>query len=627
MESKYTQEVLCKFEVSFPNEWIENMEWTSPPKKKQSFKQGIKAIETFREEVVVQFSKMILSGNHLICETLNLKKIQGIIEERAEDNANSKKTLESTLRHQYQLFLLDLFDILRLVEMHINQTRDYFLPNEQAISGNFITFERNRNCRHKMVLLMDMICDSCSIEYRFSYDEAYIHQTVLLRQCLKDEISNLAGDIHNVFKIALNKIELLLCKLSAFSENGKISYFHDFQLEKIQLQRADCYSPNDFRFLFQKYLAPSELSDSMIFDWQQKSLKDNVSMWQLAFLMRYYTKCTKSIQQIDNLLQLTEHHHKEYIQGNDKNIVNDYADRSFLNYMYNSRFSFLCHKEKDYTYELMKKDLSDIECVQAQTFIRNYHPYQSALDFTIKLLETKISDFEKFEDISTYTSDLKYYLKKYKENVAWCKKHQPYLMQLRFKFSSISIENNEFNTFCPSSFCRPLRFKKLEENLFFYQGKVAYLENVASNQNERKILFDAQEKINNMEQKNVERMGLFVSLTTFLVGLLSIFIGNNGEVSITEKMRYVIALGLILLVFVCVGYFFVRGKNSNVKSGVFGFLIGISCVSIMFICRPSYNCENDCNVKKERRILQTNKDNTPKNIRHNQTTTAPQETK
>lgn len=583
MESEYTKRVLCKFEESFPNGWIEDMDWNSSKKKMLSFKQGIKTIELFREDVVVQLSKMILSGNHLLCETFELSKLQSLIGARVEE-CTSNRTLELKLKREYQSFLCDLLDILRLVEMHTSQTRSNFLPSEQVISGNFVTFERNRENRSEMVVLMDMMCDSCSIEYRFSYDETYIHQIVLLRQCLKDTISKLAGEVCNVVNAALNKVELLLCKLSAFSENGSICYYHDFLLETIQLQRADSYPSNDFRFLFQKYLKPAELSESLISDWQQDSLKDNVSMWQLAFLMRYYTKQTRNIEQIDNLLQIAERHHKEYVQGDDKNVVNNSADRSFRNYMYNSRFSFLCQHDTEYTYEKLKNDLKKIESIQAETFIKNYHPYQSALDFTIKLIEAKISDSERFEDISALTSDLQYYLKKYKTNVAWCKTHQPYLMQLRFNFSSISIEHYDFKTFCPSSFCRPLRFKELDEKLFFYQGKVAYLENVASNQNGRRMLFDAQEKIKNMEHKNMEHMGLFVTLTTFLVGLLSIFIGNNGHVSIEEKMKYVMALGLILLAFVCLGYFVVNGKASKGKSRIFVFTLIISCLSIYRIC-------------------------------------------
>lgn len=82
---------------------------------------------------------------------------------------------------------------------------------------------------------------------------------------------------------------------------------------------------------------------------------------EIGFLMRYYTKCTKSIEQIENLLKLAVIHHDESINMADENNVNICADRSFLNYMYNSKFSFQCQCNKDYSYEQMKADLKQIE--------------------------------------------------------------------------------------------------------------------------------------------------------------------------------------------------------------------------------------------------------------------------
>lgn len=90
-----------------------------------------------------------------------------------------------------------------------------------------------------------------------------------------------------------------------------------------------------------------------------------------------------------------------------------------------------------------------------------------------------------------------------------------------------------------------------------------------------------------MERKNMEQMGLFITITTFLVGLLSIFIGNDGSVSIIEKMHYVIALGCILTVFVCVGYFAVRDKYDTKKSCLFVLLMFLSSYSVLEICRSS----------------------------------------
>ena len=582
MESKYTQTVLDKFNTTFPDNWIENLNWSNSAK--MAFAEGIQTIDHFREDTVVQLSKLVLSGDHLLNETFSLNglltKINGLIEDVV-----FKKVLKVKLIFEYQFMLKDLIDIIRLVKNHIEQTKKKYLPDNLVISANFFTYQ-DRNNRHKMVNLMSLICESCEVEYSFSYNELYINNLLLLRQYLLDERQKQNGELSHILLAVLTKVELLLSKLSAFFDNKKISYYHDWKLETIELDCPDKYPKEDFRFLFQKYLEPSSLDNITILEWLQDSLQQDVSMWKLAFLMRYYTKCTNSIEQIDNLLRLAIHHHDEYERGNEHNVVNDCASRSFLNYMYNSRFSFLCQHEKDYTYELMKVDLQKIESIQAQTLIYNYHPYQTALNYVIKEIESKLSHVQ-FEDISQLVCDLKKYYKKFKTNVAWCKKYQPYLVQLRYNFSSVKFDDCDFKTYCPSSFCRPLRFKDLDEDIISYASKIAFLENESKNQNNRKLILDAKSKIDNMERKNMEQMGLFITITTFLVGLLSIFIGNDGSVSIIEKMHYVIALGCILTVFVCVGYFAVRDKYDTKKSCLFVLLMFLSSYSVLEICRSS----------------------------------------
>lgn len=247
----------------------------------------------------------------------------------------------------------------------------------------------------------------------------------------------------------------------------------------------------------------------------------------------------------------------------------------------------------------MKADLRQIEKNQADTFIHNYHPYQTAINFTIKEIESKLQNVDVFEDVSQYVCDLKMYFEKFKSNIVWCKKYQPYLVQLRFNFSCITFEDCDFKTYCPSSFCRPLRFKDLDEQTVAYASKVAFLENEPKNQNNRKLILDAKSKISNMERKNMEQMGLFITITTFLVGLLSIFIGNDGSVTITEKMHYVIALGCILTTFVCVGYFAVRDKYDTKKSCLFVLLMILSSYTVLEICRSSSDNKKSETVNKQ----------------------------
>lgn len=599
MESNYTKTILDEFCVTFPDLWIEQMDWSKS--HRLAFAKGIKTINDFREYVVLQLSKLVLSGDHLVNETHALGELQLKINECVDD-VLPRKVLKVKLRVEYQSMLKDVIDIVHLVKNHIEQTKDKFLSKNIVVSASFISF-KNRSDRHKMVSLMRLICDSCEIEYSFSYDELYISHLLSLRlNLLKEKQEQKQNEkLQAIVHAVLTKVELLLGKMSAFSDNKKIQYYCDWQLETIELDKPDKYSKEDFRFLFQKYLDPTGLDDETIDEWQKDSMKNDVAMWKLAFLMRYYTKCTKSIIQIDNLIGIANRHHGEYVNEGTGNCVNDYAASSFLNYMYNSRFSFLCQCDKGYTYEQMKKDLAKIEAIQAQTLIKNYHPYQNAVEFTIKVIESKLAQME-FEDITSFVSDLQDYFEKYKRNVNWCKTHQPYLVQLRYNFSSITIEGCDFKTFCPSSFCRPLRFKELEEKAIAYANKIAFLQNELYNQHNRRLFMEAKLKIDSMERKNMEQMGLFITITTFLVGLLSIFIGNSGSVPLVEKLQYVAVLGCILIIFVCIGCYVVQKKHSKFENGLFGgtvCLLGLTVLGFSTGKSNSVDAFHKTNVQQE----------------------------
>lgn len=578
MESIYTQNVVDDFNEKFKDQWIEDFDWNSS--EVQALSVGIQKVSSFRQNLVVQYSKLVLSGDYLINEANTLDKLEEIINKQLDDivTQNSPK---DELNCRFQEMLNDVADSICVVKNYIALTKKRFQPNKLVISLNLISNNKYKNNELK---ILDWVCDSCEAEYYFSYNDDYIKRLLYIRQFLYDKRNKYKNELAIVLNAALSKIELLLGKLSAFSENKKIYYCYNLKLETIELEEPDNYPKEDFRNLFQKYLAPSTLDSDIVLQWQQNSMRESVDMWKLAFLMRYYTKQTKCIEQIDRLIALTDYHNKDYLKQQDRNIVNDYAGRSFLNYMYNSRFSFLCKCDKDYSYERMKNDLSKIESIQAETFIENYHPYQTAVEFTIKIIDKKLSNYEVFEDVSSLFNDLISYFEKYKKCIVWCKKYQPYLVQLRYKFSCITFEGCDFETFCPSSFCRPLRFKELDEKVFEYASKIAQLNYETHNQGKKKMLMEAISKIDNMERKNMEQMGLFITLTTFLVGLLSIFIGNDGNVTIIEKMNYVIILGLILIIFVSLGYFVISKTCNNLKKTIFIVLLVGAIASVFLLC-------------------------------------------
>ena len=68
MESNYTKSILNKFIEYFPELWIENLDWARTHKK--AYAEGLQLINEFREFAVVQFSKLVLSGDHIYTRLL-----------------------------------------------------------------------------------------------------------------------------------------------------------------------------------------------------------------------------------------------------------------------------------------------------------------------------------------------------------------------------------------------------------------------------------------------------------------------------------------------------------------------------------------------------------------------------
>lgn len=96
-----------------------------------------------------------------------------------------------------------------------------------------------------------------------------------------------------------------------------------------------------------------------------------------------------------------------------------------------------------------------------------------------------------------------------------------------------------------------------------------------------------------MDRRNIEIMTVFVTITTFLVGLLSIFIGNTKEISIFSKIEYVVALGIILLSFVCLQYFAINKYMEKIKPYIFGILFIIFSIFIFVLYKPQIQSQQE----------------------------------
>lgn len=582
----YTQNLCDDFLKEFPKGWIDDLNFEERAGQTAKMKGGIKRIDDYQRTLFLSLSRLVFSANHLI-DDKEIENLDQLLELTYDSEIvpESKKSSKNILQNRYLDFLQDIQYSINLVKYHDSLTRKHFTPQARAAFIHAIPLNKKKENVSKYVSLLDLICEACWKEYVFSYDEKYISDVVLLKEHLDREKKKEAEPITIFLEAAIDKLSFLLYKLSLFSEDKIISYNFNFKEREITLDDISQLKEDDLLKYFICFMDVDRLTPEQVLGWQKEVLKDDVPMWNLVFLMRYYCKKTKSTTQIENLITVFEKHYKENERDNES-IINAYACRSARNYMYNSRFSFYCQNSNDYSFDQLKKDLEQINSIQNETFIKNYHPYLKAIEFLKNKLEEGLIKNRDKETLQSYLDYLDNCFSEFKNKVDWCKLNQPYLIQLRYNFSTRKYKDTDIDVFYPSSFCRPLRFSHLNERILQYSHDIAFLHYQVKHQDEKIELLEAKQQIAGFEKKNLETMSLVFTVTTFLVGMLSIFIGNNGSVSIFSKMEYVAVLGLVLLLFICVGYFVISDVLKKLKPWIFG---GLTIIFLSLLSVISYN--------------------------------------
>ena len=376
----------------------------------------------------------------------------------------------------------------------------------------------------------------------------------------------------------------------------RIEYQFNFKNIVVAPKEIDM-SDNDVYSNFLKFINPEKyVLEEDVYLWQNHPNKRWAKLGQMVLLMRYYTKVTKNVTQAENLLKEYELFYEE----KEKKMFyefNKYALRSVRVYMYNCLFSLKCKNPKMFSFKDIRTCLDKIVTIQNICMIYNYHPYQKGIEYTIKSIKEDIANRVDKGILMEKIDCVKQWNELFHDKIEWCKQNQRYVFQLTF--NECTEINNDYKLFHPSSFSRPLKFDEIFKKRDQLDLECSMLESEIERYEDILSIQEAQKKINNMERKNMEQMGLFITITTFLVGLLSIFIGNNGSVSIIEKMRYVIALGCILTTFVCIGYFAVRDKYDSIKSCFFVLLMFLSSCSVLEICRSSSDNKKSETVNKQ----------------------------
>ena len=380
-------------------------------------------------------------------------------------------------------------------------------------------------------------------------------------------------DLRQVFQKLKSKCSFLLGKTFVFDNKEKYYYSVDFEKKKVnEIIKGDAFN-KEFSSLFaQMYPYPCRYEKELICKYQKEFSEKNFSSTGFIVLAYYYdTSERKSVQRLKNLLE-DFHEYEESMKNKDLSKFDSEAIQSIKSYISNCHFS-LSLKQQDYTIDNLKGDIAEIEAIQEETGITNYHPYKKALSFLYKHIENLKEDESK-----QLQNGLELYNKLYKK---YKSTYQECILRHFTPFQLLKCDCKTDDTiFFASTFSKPISPSKLEDDERKYRDLMLYLgmkERLAKREAE---ITSVANSIRDFRRQSFEYLGIFITIITFLFGSIQLF-GNKG---ITPKASIIniVSLGIVLAIFMAMLYIILYSTKRKIFT-LFIFVIVSLIVLVLYI--------------------------------------------
>ncbi|EFB30426.1 hypothetical protein HMPREF0971_03281 [Segatella oris F0302] len=369
-------------------------------------------------------------------------------------------------------------------------------------------------------------------------------------------------DLLQVFQKLKSKCSFLLGKTFVFDNKEKYYYSVDFEIKKVkEIIKGDIFNKK-FSFLFSKMYPSCKYGQEIVSKYQREFSVKNFSSIGFVILAYYYdTSQRKSVQRLKNLLEDFQEY-EESMRKKDLSKFDSDAILSIKSYISNCRFS-LSLKQQNYTIDSLKVDIAEIEAIQEETGITNYHPYKKALSFLGKYMENLREDESKQlqNGLELYNNLYKKYKSTYEECI------------LR-RFTPFQLLKDDCKTddtiFFASSFSKPISPSKLEDDERKYRDLMLYLrmkERLAKREAE---ITNVANSVRDFRRQSFEYLGIFITIITFLFGSIQLF--GNKEITPKASIINIVSLGIVLAIFMAMLYIILYSKRCKILA-LFIFVI------------------------------------------------------
>lgn len=589
MDNKYKINACIKeYEDTFQDDWIEQLDWSTDDSAKESLRRGREKIAKFQRFCFVRISKSLLGGEYVTFKnsfesTKNKFEQYWTQEHFCLQNKENEFafSLKSALYRQYEIldnYLRTLFYDYTAFIISINERIDY--ANHEYIfkAKSLPTFFLD-NFQY-FTILREVIFPLCYSEQHLSLSNKNIKRiTILLQELEQIKSDETDEECKLVYTLAIYKATFILKKLLKKTDSFEVLV----DITKKKITRANLPSiPYELEQFFSYYENIHEdqpyQEDEMI-DYQISMSEHDGSFLKMARLMHYYCSQTKSLQQIENLLDKFESKFHKLYNKSIKHKFDKYALCTLRNFMYNCRLSYKI-KQKDYTINSLQKDINVIEGLQGETLVKNFYPYKKAIEFLIEKLKRLIEERNVQFDYENAISLLEKYLTAFDENILWCSTHCFYPIQLTLKECVIYVDDEQL--ILPSSISRPVDYDKLRSEQEKFRSDIGYIRNSLIYIKDKKDTNAIKNELNSIEKRYLEVGGILTGIITFLFGTINIFTQNTSNPH--HLLFATLNLGIILVIFATLLVIVIESWKEN------GKILKMTICGIIFILYTAILC-------------------------------------
>lgn len=533
----------------YKNIFLNDKDWLPLDEKDEDeVKIAYDKINNFTEKSFILLTRSVISGEYIEIPNIN-NILSNFIDEVTvlELNPSSDKITENNLtklRTEFDALNGSLFNALRFYQLFISTSKNKFTPT--PISEQYGIFRIMNEVRdNALSLFVNVTIQLCKYDYFLPVNTKDFQNLLSIRNNLKELLGgNSSREMRRIYALLLFKCHFIIQRVKKTNFDNEIN----FNRETINPSALDI---GDYKaFVHEERKTREELLEDI------KSSSPKIKSF--VFLMKHYKQNLENEGEIglmdyviDRYSEIYDDSKNSIFRNNDefKTQYNQFSLDSVFNFLHNCRFSFYTQKCKP-NLKCIKQKLRKIEDVQSITSVKNFHPYEKAIEAVVSCIKAHIQriDFDE-KLLNDKIDELERLIKSFNESLKWSEFHKFFPFQLPFEESLVYSSDYDLKLFVPSAFAKNIDYKRLKEELESFKKEKDNLVFLLNLSKERKEIEKIKENIKDTDKKAFDMIAVFTASITFLFGIVNIFI-NNTALNLFQLISNTIGLGVLLLLFI-----------------------------------------------------------------------------